>query len=144
MTLHGDRLAIGAPMADEDTTVDTGAVYVFERGSSGFSQVARLVITEHRAGDALGPNAFDGDLLVVGAPGFDRVGRMDGGQIFLFERSSGGGFTEVGTVYASAPALSDRFGASVALSGEIALVGAQGVDGATDDEGAVYVFDPVR
>jgi hypothetical protein len=145
VTVSGDRLAVGAPLADEGTANDAGAIHVFERPSGGaFAHVARLVIAAGRVGDALGVSAIDGDLLLAGAPGYDRVGRNDAGQLFLFERAASGEWSEVGGVYASMPALSDRLGASVALSGTIALAGAPGREVGTDDVGAVYVFDAVR
>jgi hypothetical protein len=144
LSLAGDRLAVGAPVADVDGDAGAGAVYLFERPSGGaFAQVARLVASDGAPNDYFAPCALDGDLLVVGAPGYDRVGRRDTGIVYVFARGASG-FAERERRYITMPVVDDRFGVDVALSGMVALVGTPGRDrmGASEG-GGVFFFDPI-
>lgn len=84
--------------------------------------------------------ALSGETAIVGAP-FDDIGAAaDQGSAYVFVRS-GTDWTLQSKLVAGDGMASDRFGVSVALSGEYALIGATGVDGASiSDQGAAYVF----
>jgi MYXO-CTERM domain-containing protein len=86
-----------------------------------------------------GAIAFDGTTAVVGAAlGDGNV--ADSGAVYVFTRA-GGIWSAPTRLVASDGAASDRFGASVALSGDTLVVGSPRVDaGATADVGATYVF----
>jgi hypothetical protein len=134
VAMSGDTLAVGAPVEASnasglgDSVPDAGAVYIFVRGPSGWSQQAFLKASNaaelNRFGGSL---ALNGDVLAVGARGESSPSRgIDGTQ-------GGGGFQNSGAVYvfvrqgqrwtqqahikASNADPEDRFGESVALSG---------------------------
>jgi hypothetical protein len=93
----------------------------------------KLMAADAAAFDQLGQSmAMSGQTLVVGAPGDDDAK----GSVRVFIRSDGG-WTEQQTLTASDGAVGKAFGAAVAISGDIVVVGAPGDD---DGEGAVYVF----
>jgi hypothetical protein len=76
--------------------------------------------------------ALSGSRLVVGAPGHGSTGAA-----YVFVRSHGV-WSEEAELTASDGAANDSFGASVALSGSLAAVGAPRTN--TDDTGTAYVF----
>ncbi|MEY2806740.1 MAG: hypothetical protein RIR65_1157 [Planctomycetota bacterium] len=108
-----------------------------------------------RTGDGIGAAvATEGGLLVVGAPKEDlqqgSTTLADAGAVYLFERS-GDSWTQVARLQAPAPGADDFFGTSVAVAGEVLVVGAPGEDGAGAavdplvdegalDCGAAYIF----
>ncbi|MEK6676753.1 MAG: hypothetical protein AABZ47_14005 [Planctomycetota bacterium] len=85
--------------------------------------------------------ALDGSTAVMGAPGDDHAGDASGSAYAFI--LSGGAWSQQQKLIASDAVADDFFGFDVALSGNIALVGAYGVDdaGVGADVGAVYVFN---
>lgn len=85
--------------------------------------------------------ALDGDTAVIGAPGDDHAGDASG-STYVFVRS-GSSWTQQQKLVALDAETTDWFGSDVAVSGNIALVGAPGDDAPVDvfDAGAVYIFN---
>jgi hypothetical protein len=112
---------------------NAGCVYVFERDEKmGWSRPAKLAAGDGEAGDAFGISvAASEDAIVVGADMDDDQGQ-DSGSAYVFVRN-GSDWYEEAKLLASDGQAGDQFGASVAVSGDIVVVGAPGGDGA-------YVF----
>ncbi len=166
---HAERsiaAGVGGDQLD-NSLARRGAVYVFRRGGTGWTQEAYVKASNpmfsSRFGQAL---ALDesGSLLAVGAPNEDSdatgIGgnqtnsrSLDSGAVYVFRRSSGL-WAQEAYVKASNTGSNDTFGSAVALGagGDVLAVGAlgerssaSGIDGdETDDDffgaGAVYVF----
>ena len=122
------------------TTILVGhskAVYVFTRSDSGWVQEAKLTTTDTTFDDYFGKAvAVDGDLAFVGAP--TGVSTTVNGAVYVFERT-GSGWMQRARLRPDTRTRGN-FGESIALSGDLALIGA-GTD--TDDgtnSGAVYAF----
>ncbi|MBI3736303.1 FG-GAP repeat protein, partial [Candidatus Sumerlaeota bacterium] len=82
---------------------------------------------------------ISGNLAVVGAPNDDPGGLVDAGSAYVFNAATGAQLT---TLNKPAPAAGDRFGASVAISGNLVVVGADGDDpGGINNAGRAYVFN---
>lgn len=98
---------------------------------------ARLAAPDGAFGDQLGRSvAISGNTALAGAV-FDDVGtNADQGSATVFVRNAGG-WTAQFQLIAPDGATGDRFGRSVALAGDTAVVGADGDD---TGRGAVYVF----
>ena len=164
VALAGDTLAVGAPGEDSDgdptniSAVDSGAVYIFTRSGSGWSQQAYVKASNTETNDGFGESvALTNDTLAVGAPGEDSDGdptnnsAVDSGAVYVFTRS-GSGWNQQAYVKASNAEDDDLFGVSVALAGDTLAVGAPGEDsdatGIDGDptnnsavvSGAVYIF----
>jgi len=177
IALSGDTLAVGAYRedsqatgiggnADDDGLTDAGAVYVFTRSGTTWSQQAYIKASNTGYGDRFGISiALSGDTLAVGAdqedsqatginggPGAEADnGAPDSGAVYVFTRS-GAVWSQQAYIKASNTGSDDAFGWSVALSGETLAVGAYreasqatGVNGDQADNnrskaGAVYVF----
>lgn len=83
----------------------------------------------------------DGDTAVMTAPGNDFFG-LDAGAVWVFHRDADGAWTQSQHFAADDTDFLDQFGYSVALHGDLLLVGARFhmVDGAVS-AGAAYVFE---
>ena len=85
--------------------------------------------------------AMSGGIIVVGSPG-DDTGATDAGSVYLYDAGTYYGTQNLlRTLNNPTPAASDGFGASVAISGNILVVGTPGDDTGATDAGSVYVFD---
>jgi len=178
VALSGDTLAVGADGEDsaatgidgdqsDNSATSAGAVYVFTRDPAGvWSQQAYVKASNTDAGDVFGDSvALSGDTLAVGASFEDSAATgIDGdqgdnnargaGAVYLFTRDGAGAWSQQSYVKASYvdTDVGDKFGSSVALSGDTLAVGvpsedsaATGIDGDQSDNsagnsGAVYVF----
>jgi choice-of-anchor B domain-containing protein len=132
----GDQVLIGRPgtlIGFPIPASHAGAVHVFRRAGDAWSETEILSAKDGILGDGFGTAlAADGNILVVGAPGAD-----DGGAVYVYERGSGGRWTERARLTPASAAEGDRFGASLALKGGVLLAGAPGRDG---EKGMVVVF----
>ena len=101
----------------------------------------KIVAPDAASQDRLGTSvAIDGDLVAVGAPRADQAAR-GAGIVRLQERAGDGSWNEIATLLASDAARYDEFGSSVAIAGDMIVVGAPKVNEAgRGNSGAVYVF----
>ncbi|WP_165248857.1 beta strand repeat-containing protein [Paludisphaera soli] len=117
-----------------------GAVYVFGKTGSTWSQGAKLTAGDGAAGALFGFSTAisgDGTTVVVGAPGASVSGRAQQGAMYVY--ASGGGAKLV----ASDGAANDGFGTSVTTNydGSIAIAGAPYGDvGGNADQGSAYAY----
>ena len=109
-----------------------------------FIEQAKLTASDGAAGDRFHVSAaVSGDTVVVGASGDDVGANADQGSAYVFVKPGAGWVsgTETAKLTASDGAAFDRFGSSVAVSGDTIVVGASGDDvGANADQGSAYVF----
>ena len=105
------------------------------------SEVKKLLASDPESDDTFGGRvAVSGDTAVVGAHG-GGAGGPDIGRAYIFERDEGGAdnWGEVRQLATSDPG--DRFGISVAISGNTILVGASADDAYGERSGAAYIFE---
>jgi hypothetical protein len=177
VALDGNTLAVGTPFegsngrgvnsgaeADDGAPV-SGAVYIFTRRSGTWRQEAYIKASNAEAGDGFGASVtLSGNMLAVGATGESSNGRgvnsgaeadnsaQFSGAVYVFTRR-GGTWRQQAYIKASNAEEGDRFGHSVALSGNTLAVGAldessngRGInsgaeaDNSAQFSGAVYVF----
>ncbi len=147
--IEGDLAVIGAHL-DDDHGGSSGAVYLFSRdagGANNWGFVKKLVASDAASGDQFGTAVAIADGgIIVGAPLEDEVGNASGAA-YVFRRNAGGannwGFVRklVDDVNGEADA---NFGASVAVSRGVAVIGAPFDDGPFGPDGGVallYVRD---
>ena len=144
VALGGDTAFIGAPQED-DIEINAGAVHVFTRDQGGageWGETKRLAAPDGAQGDFFGQAiSLDGDTALVGAPG-NSAAAGGGGAAYVFARDQSGpdSWGETAKIMPSDPHDAARFGSSVALAGDIAVIGAYR-DGALGSlYGAAYVF----
>jgi hypothetical protein len=138
VALSGDTALIGA-YQDDDNGNDSGSAYLFTRSGANWNLQAKLIASDGAASDCFGYSvALSGDTALLGAYGDDDKG-SNSGSAYVFTRS-GASWTQQAKLTAGDGAAGDRFGWSVALSGDTALVGAYLDDDNGADSGSVYVF----
>jgi len=170
LSADGNTLAVGAYQEDSDSTGingtegnstlggTSGAVYVFARTGTTWSQQAYVKPSNTDANDEFGRSlalAEDGNTLAVGAYLESSSAAGIGGNQTNNALSKSGAvyiFTRAGTVWsqqeyikASNPSLEAQFGWSVALAadGNTLVVGSVIQDDVALDSGAAYVFGRV-
>eukprot|EP00985_Skeletonema_marinoi_P008880 scaffold4057_cov216-Skeletonema_marinoi.AAC.1 len=87
--------------------------------------------------------AMSGNFIIVGAQRHDAEGE-NSGAAYIFERSvtddGGIGWSQVAKLTPPQPQADERFGISVSIQGEVAIVGANGNDSNGENSGAAYLF----
>jgi hypothetical protein len=140
----------------------SGAAYIFVRNGTAWTQQAYLKASNTDAFDQFGMSvAASGDTVVVGAPEEDGLygtqtnnSATGSGAAYIFVRN-GTVWTQQAYLKASNTDAYDRFGASVAASGDIVVVGAPNesssasglygnrADNSSQASGAAYLFNRV-
>ncbi|MEJ2210846.1 MAG: FG-GAP repeat protein, partial [Anaerolineae bacterium] len=143
VAISGDTIVVGAWGKDGGGS-DRGAAYVFERnrgGADGWGHARTLAASDAADEDSFGGSvAISGDTIVVGAPYEDGAGTDRGAAYVFVDR--GGRWQEIGKPHASDAADEDRFGYSVTISGDTAVVGADWWEGSSGSNmGAAYVLE---
>ncbi|MEY4063993.1 MAG: hypothetical protein RIR26_201, partial [Pseudomonadota bacterium] len=184
VTLNADTLAVGAAQEDSGLSTITnsdslptsatdaassGAVYVYRRNSTGWSQEAYIKAVNAGIGDEFGTSvALSGELLAVGAKSEDSQQTVisngttadssntkgSSGAVYIYRRS-GAQWAQEAFIKASNADTEDRFGSAVSLSGNTLAVGApneasnqttvtSGTSASDNNEaagrGAVYIY----
>jgi hypothetical protein len=165
VAISGDTLVVGAINEDssanggqtDNSTSKAGAAYVFTHSNGVWSQQAYLKASNAETDDAFGYSvAISGDTLAVGAinessnaSGGEADNSVeDAGAVYLFTRSAGI-WSQQAYLKARNAESDDQFGYSVAVSGDILVVGAIGeassasggeADNSANYAGAAYVF----
>jgi hypothetical protein len=144
VAISGDTVVVGAYLED-GTGNDRGAAYVYARnkdGADAWGEVKKLAASGVTDYDYFGISvAISGDIIIVGARGEDGAGNYRGAA-YVFARNTGGAdnWGGVQKLTASDAADYDQFGESVAISGDMVVVGTSVEDGTGSDRGAAYVF----
>lgn len=119
-----------------DGVSEAGTAYIFDATTGGLTTT--LSNPAPATGDRFGSSvAISGNRAVVGAR-YDDAAANNAGTAYVFDVMTGGLTT---TLSNPAPAAGDAFGVSVALSGNIAIVGAHEDDAGGTDVGRAYAFD---
>ncbi|MBT5910423.1 MAG: tandem-95 repeat protein, partial [Opitutae bacterium] len=145
-SLFGGSVALGNDFLVAGASRDlaeAGSAYVYNLEANGsWMQSQKLLLTTPvTAIDAFGKAvAVSGDALVVTAIQPGLLGNEGNGSAYVF-RLTNGNWTTDGNLTASDGASSDQFGSSVALDGNLTVVGANKADANGLDSGAAYVFN---
>ena len=138
VAVDADTAVIGAHL-DDDNGGASGSAYVFTRSGTAWTQQQKLTASDGAASDFFGISvAMDADTAVIGASGRDDNG-TGSGSAYAFTRI-GGMWSEQAKLTASDGAALDRFGFSVAVDADTAVIGARLDDDRGTDSGSAYVF----
>ena len=160
VAIDGDTMVVGAPSEDgsgigvnpvsNNSALNAGAAYVFQRSGGVWAQTAYLKASNTDGNDRFGEAvAIDGDTIVVGAPEEQSNGSSqaddsadNAGAIYVFVRSAGV-WAQQAYLKANDIDVDDKFGGAVAIDGDTIVAGARNDDGAAEDvaqAGAAYVY----
>ena len=143
VAINGDWAVVGAPYDDILSGppiiinhTDRGSIYIFQRNGTTWTQTAKLTSTTVASQINYGISvAMDGDRLIVGAY-IDN----DNGAAYIYQRS-GNLWALQQRIFATDGAFADRFGGSVDIHGNYAIVGAVNADNSGNSSvGAAYIF----
>jgi lysophospholipase L1-like esterase len=137
VAIDGDTAVVSAPMDDHLGDDDSGSAYVFQRQADGsWLEVAKLTASDASRLDEFGYGiTIDGDTIAVGAYRSNTNGR-NSGSAYIFQRQADGAWAETAKLTPSDGDKRDFFGHSLALDGDVLVVGAD------EDEngGSAYIF----
>jgi len=138
----GDTIAVGVNVEDTPPTTNQGAVYIFTRSGSTWTQQDKLLSSDRLTGDGFGRSVSldgSGNYIIIGASTDDTSPYTNSGSVYIFTRS-GSTWTEQTKIYASDPTNNAGFGTSVQISNDsnYAVVGAP--QNTLTEYGKVYVF----
>ena len=132
VSIDGDTTVIGDVNTGYGQGNNKRAAYVFTRSNGVWTEQQKITTTDTTPGpyyrDDFGSSvSIDGDNLVIGA-----IYNNEKGAAYIFTRSNGV-WTEQQKIIASDGSSGDRFGSSVSINGDTAII-------AASNEGAVYIF----
>ena len=138
VAIDENYIVVGAPGAEH--AQGTGAVYVFLKGSEGWSEQVRLVASDGAAQDSFGMAlAIAEDRIAVGAPYADLDTREDAGKVFVFE-TNGPSWQEQAMLVSDSGDSGERLGMSLAMESSTLAVGAPGSTSSQAGEVAVFEY----
>jgi hypothetical protein len=121
LAVDGDVVVVGAPH-DDDNGSNSGSAYVFryDEGTGLWDQEAKLLAFDGQADQELGQAAVvRGDLIIVGAPSPN----AGGGAAYVF-RFNGSTWDADGKIQSLPVDPASEFGSSMAINGDVVIVGA--------------------
>jgi len=117
VALVGDTLVAGAPQTTVGANANQGAVYVFHRSGTTWTQTAKITAADGGVNDYFGfPVALSpSNAMVIGAPNATRSGQGYAGAAYEYTLT-GSSWTQFAAWTSSAIAAGDGFGSAVAIS----------------------------
>ena len=158
VAIDGNYAIVGAWLEDQDATggntlAEAGSAYIYEKSGNGnWVEVQKIVAADRDVGDSFGLDVdIHGNFAVVGAYTEDEDvaggnSLNNSGSAYIFERDSGGTWSQVQKIVASDRTAVDGFGLSVAMHEDVIIVGSyNGYDENGQNPGyitgAAYIFD---
>ena len=139
--IKGETAVIGATGANVGEEV-VGAAYVFTQNEPPFwNQHTKLVSGDRSGGDKLGFAVALGENEVIAGAPLQNAGGLSSGATYIFEQREDQTWVESGKLSDGETASEDQFGISVAISGNLAISGAQQDDDIAPNAGAAYIFE---
>ncbi len=141
VSASGDAIVVGTRNDDCLAGPLCGSAYVFRFDGTVWFEERKLSAFHPEAGEFFGRSvSVSGDTVVAGAPGDECTTGSKCGSAYVF-RFDGARWFEEQKLIAPDAAPGDRFGTSVSLSGDMAVVGASSDDCAAGFTcGSAYVF----
>jgi len=135
VAVSGTRAIVGAPFADFVVS-DRGLAYLFDTNTG--NQLFQLMAFDAATFDLFGQGvAISGNQALVGAPDHAAFGGASGAA-YLFDVTTG---QQTSKLTPNDAAAGERFGESLGLSGDRAVIGAISGWGAAVNTGSAYGFD---
>ena len=138
--IQEDTVIIGAPGHSPGGVRFAGAVFVFVRDGDSWRQQAKLIADDAAPSDRFGVSVgIEGDTVIVGSLLNDAGGTKDAGAAYIFVRD-GNTWKQQAKLIAPKKRKGDHFGAGVATTGKISVVGAPLREEGGLGAGAAYSF----
>lgn len=141
VAIHQNTIIVGAPLDDTPGSTDAGRAFILTRVKNAWFLETTLRRSPGMANDYFGQAvAISRDYVLVGVPGAQVSGKAAAGMGISYRRSQSGVFNS-NDFFSDDAQANDAFGSSIALSGNLAVVGAPYADpDAKTNAGKAYVF----
>ncbi len=140
VAISGNTILVGAHFESNAGGPVAGAVYVFQDNGVAWIQVDKLMASDGSLSKQFGTSvALSSNSAIIGAIG-DSTSGLQSGAAYVFLRDGLFAWHQIDKLTASDAAAFDQFGASVALSGTTAVVGASRDGDGGADAGSAYLF----
>jgi hypothetical protein len=142
VAISGDVIAVGEndgnwSSIDDNRYPDAGFVYIYRFNGSSWMEEAKL--TAGAGAYGFGSTvSINGNLAIVGAWGID--GSADDTGMAYVYRFRGSQWQEEAQLTPEDATEGDRFGRAIAVSGDVAIVGAPYDDESVENSGSAYIF----
>jgi hypothetical protein len=141
--ISGDTVVIGSWYGDTPSVTNSGAVYVYKRSGTTWTQQAKITASDASSNDQFAVVDIVDNRIIVGAKFGDSSQVTDSGATYIFEKS-GTSWTETTKITASDAASNDWFGWGISSSGATLAVCARHDDNdGGSDAGAIYIYDSI-
>jgi hypothetical protein len=147
VSVDGNLLVVGAFRHEHDVAEpDAGAAYVYRFDGTDWIEEAELTASDAAEDDSFGASfgvsvSLDGNVIVIGSHLGDTAA-ADAGSAYAFRfHADSSEWVEEVRLTASDAFFLDYFGTAVAVSGDVAVVGARWDDDHGPDSGSAYVFE---
>ena len=144
VSISGDYAIVGAYQNDDNGS-NSGSVYIYQKdqgGTDNWGEVKKLTASDAATNDRFGVSvSISGNYAIVGAYQNDDNG-SNSGSAYIYQKDQGGtdNWGEVKKLNASDAASPDRFGYSVSISGDYAIVGAYQNSDNGSNSGSAYNY----
>jgi hypothetical protein len=139
VSIDGNYAVVGA-VGEDSGGSNSGAAYIYRRtDTNAWADETKIVASDAAAGDLFGTVDIDGDYVIVGAK-HESTGLDIFGAAYIFRRTGLNTWDSGTKIVASDREDGDLFGTSVSISGNYAIVGANGEDAGGSGAGAAYIF----
>ena len=120
---YDDVILVGMPH-DSDAGWHSGSVYAYRFNGAGWVAEEMLTASNAANGDLFGTSvSLSGHVAIIGAHNADGLAE-DSGSAYVFQfDSASGSWIEQAQLFASAGVMSDKFGYSVSIDADMAVVG---------------------
>ena len=140
VAIQGNTAVVGSYLHDLPGKPDAGAVYVFQRTGTTWTQVAKLTASNSAANDNLGISVdLDQDTILAGA-WLKTLLSPQQGAAYAFTRSAAGVWSQQAQLSDISGSVADWFGNRVALEGDTAVIASPGDDVIFTDRGTVQIY----
>ena len=135
VAMNQNYAIVGCPY-DDDNGLQSGSAYVFDTATG--VELGKLLPLDGSADENFGKRlAISGTTVVCGLPSDNDNGSLSG-SAYLFDASTG---AQIAKLLPSDGASHDYFGISVAIDGDLVIVGAFRDDDNGSSSGSAYLFD---
>ena len=139
VSISGDYAIVGSYGKYDGEILPTGAVYIFKRDGSNWTQQAKLKASDATPGCGFGGYvSISNNVAIIGSTTTDEIS-IHLPYVYLFKRE-GSAWIEMSKFMGSDTVADDYFANAVSISGGNAIVGAFGDDDGGNNSGSAYIF----
>ena len=140
VAIDGDTALVGTPFENISGLSDAGAVYVFTRSGTTWTEQQRIPHPTPGANDHFGKSVdVDVNNLIIGAENIDSPS-SNAGKAYIYKRG-GSTWNLYSTLQGSNTDENDGFGSGVGIEGESAVIGSRlGGTGSSSGSGFAHIF----